>query len=278
MAGRLALMTLLLCACGEEDPAPRQPTLPDAGTGAEASWRLVWSDEFEGAAGTPPDPARWVHDVGGDGWGNDQLEFDTDRVENAAHDGQGNLVITAREEAFGGRAYTSARIKTQGLFAQRHGRFEARIRLPAGRGLWPAFWMLGDDIETVGWPRCGEIDVMEFRGQRPDESTGAVHGPGYEGGQALGGVSTAVADLSLDFHVFSVEWDARGIVWAVDDVVFHRVFPASLPPGAPWVFDHPFFLILNLAVGGSYVGPPDATTVFPQALRVDYVRVYERVE
>jgi beta-glucanase (GH16 family) len=277
LALRWALSLLIggLAGCGETPP-PRQPALPDAQAPAEAGWRLTWSDEFEGEAGTPPDPTRWTHDVGGDGWGNDQLEFNTDRVENAALDGQGNLALTARREAFGGRAFTSARIKTKGLFSQRYGRFEARLRLPRGQGIWPAFWLLGDDIDQVGWPACGEIDVMEFRGQRVWESTGAVHGPGYAGGQALPGAFDEIADLTADFHVYAVEWDEDAIVWSVDGVPFHRVFPTSLPPGGRWAFDHPFFIILNVAVGGSYVGAPDDSTPLPQQMLVDHVRVYER--
>jgi beta-glucanase (GH16 family) len=124
-------------------------------------WQLVWRDEFDGPAGTPPDPTRWKHDVGGHGWGNDQLEYDTDRPENASLDGQGHLAIVARKESYGGRSYTSARLNTAGRFARAYGRFEARLRQPIGQGLWPAFWLLGNDIGAVGWPGCGEIDVME---------------------------------------------------------------------------------------------------------------------
>jgi len=273
---RWPLALLILTACEGAATSPRQPTLPDAGTPPAEAWRLTWSDEFEGPAGTALDPTRWVFDVGGDGWGNEQLEFDTDRTENAALDGDGHLAITARREAFGGREFTSARITTQGLFAQQYGRFEARMRLTRGQGMWPAFWLLGANIDQVGWPTCGEIDVMEARGQQPAQSTGAVHGPGYAGGRSLYGAYDADQDLSDDFHVFSVEWDADGIVWQVDGVPFHRVYPTSVPLDAPWAFDHPFFIILNLAVGGTYLGPPDGSTPFPQALLVDYVRVYER--
>lgn len=243
---------------------------------APAGWRLTWRDEFDGAAGTPVDATRWVHDVGGHGWGNGQLEFDTDRVDNVRHDGEGHLAIVARREDFGGNAYTSGRIKTEGRFAQAYGRFEARIRLPVGQGIWPAFWLLGADIGAVGWPGCGEIDVMEFRGQTPRESTGALHGPGYSGGEALWAARQSAAPLPDDFHVFAVEWDPHQIVWMVDGEVFQRRAPAGLPAGAQWVFDHPFFVILNVAVGGSFLGPPDASTVFPQTMLVDYVRVFER--
>lgn len=255
---------------GPVDGAGPDATVPPPLPG----WRLTWHDEFDGPAGTPPDPTRWTHDVGGDGWGNAQLEYNTDRPENAQHDGEGRLVITARREAYRGNAYTSARIKTQGLFAQRYGRFEASIQLPIGQGMWPAFWMLGDDIGDVGWPVCGEIDVMEFRGQRPRESTGALHGPGYSAGQAIYAAYASPTRLPDDFHLFAVEWGPDGIEWTVDGQVFHTVSPGDQPPGARWVYDHPFFLILNLAVGGTFVGSPDGNTVFPQAMYVDYVRVY----
>ncbi|MCC6619873.1 MAG: glycoside hydrolase family 16 protein [Deltaproteobacteria bacterium] len=255
-------------AC-DEDPLVDRQTRP---------WQLTWADEFDGPAGSPPDPARWVHDVGGDGWGNAQLEFDTARTDNAALDGEGRLVITARREDYQGRAFTSARIKTQGLFAQRHGRFEARIKVPLGAGLWPAFWLLGDDIGEVGWPACGEIDVMEYRGQVPDVVHGTLHGPGYSGGSPIS--DTLFLDDGVrfadDFHVFAVEWDPGRIAWFVDDTLYHVATGAQLPAGAPWVFEHPFFIILNLAVGGTFGGSVDASTPFPAELVIDWVRVYER--
>ncbi|MFN3202084.1 MAG: family 16 glycosylhydrolase [Bradymonadia bacterium] len=272
-AGALALSML---GCGDgETPAPQQPEVPDAGLAPQTGWRLTWSDEFDAPAGSPIDPEKWVHDIGGGGWGNQQLEFNSDRTENVAHDGNGNLVFTAIQEDFMGNSHTSARIKTEGLFSQRYGRFEARIQLPRGQGLWPAFWMLGDDISTVGWPECGEIDIMEFRGQNPLESTGAIHGPGHSAGQAYGGLRRSDSDLTEGFHVYAVEWSEDSIVWSVDDDVFLRATPESLPKGSPWSFDDTFFLILNVAVGGTYVGNPDDTTVFPQRMLVDYVRVYE---
>jgi beta-glucanase (GH16 family) len=245
---------------------------PDAGP--PQRWRLVWADEFDGPAG-PLDPAKWTHDVGGDGWGNDQLEFDTDRLTNSAVDGAGHLIITAREEAFGGRRYTSARILTRDRFARRYGRFEARIQLPRGQGIWPAFWMLGANIGNVGWPQCGEIDIMEFRGQNERECTVALHGPGYSGGNPLGAVAPSDTPLPDDFHVFAVEWAPERIQWFVDDRQVFEATPADIPPGTRWVYDHPFFIILNVAVGGRFLGNPDATTQFPQQMRVDYVRVWE---
>lgn len=236
--------------------------------------RLSFEDEFDGPAGESPDPAKWAFDKGTD-WGNAQLEYDTDRPENVSLDGEGHLAITAREESYGGQPYTSGRIKTQGLFERAHGRFEARIKLPSGRGLWPAFWLLGADIQTAGWPVCGEIDVMEYRGQEPAVAHGSLHGPGYSGGSAL--TSTYVlpeGGFDDDYHVFAIEWDEDGITWYIDDDAYQTITPGDLPGGKAWVFDDPFFILLNVAVGGNYVGSPDSSTVFPQTMYVDWVRAY----
>lgn len=235
------------------------------------AWQLVWHDEFDGAA---LDTTKWVRETGGNGWGNGELEFYTDRVENARLE-NGYLVIEARQEALGNQAYTSARLKTQGLGAWKHGRIEARIRIPRGQGMWPAFWMLGDDISQVGWPGCGEIDIMENIGKEPSRVHGTVHGPNYSGANGVGGSynlrSGAFAD---DFHVFAIEWQASGIQWFVDSTLYKTVLPGDLP--GRWVFDHPFFILLNVAVGGYWPGNPDSTTLFPQTMLVDYVRVYQR--
>ena len=242
------------------------------GTGPGTEWTLVWSDEFDGPAGQLPDPANWVFDIGTD-WGNRQLEYDTGRPENVSLDGEGHLAITARREPYGGSAYTSGRIKTEGLFEQAYGRFEARIRLPSGRGIWPAFWMLGNDFARVGWPGSGEIDVMEYRGQEPTIVHGTVHGPGYS---AAGGLTARYlltgARFDTGFHEFAIEWTDDRIVWFVDGQRYHAV-DRNDPPGR-WVFDHPFFILLNVAVGGTFVGPPDGSTDFPQSMLVDWVRVY----
>jgi beta-glucanase (GH16 family) len=237
-------------------------------------WTLMWEDEFDGPAGQPPDSSAWRYDVGTN-WGNDQLEYDTARPENVSLDGDGHLAIVARKEPYNGSAYTSGRINTSGFFAQAQGRFEARIRLPRGRGLWPAFWLLGTDIGTVGWPECGEIDIMEYRGQEPAIVHGSLHGPGYSGGSALTGRYTLSDDtFDAGFHVFTVQWERDRITWYVDGVIYKVVTPKNVPSGGHWVFDHPFFIILDLAVGGNFVGPPDASTVFPQTMLVDWVRVY----
>ncbi len=239
---------------------------------SEREWQLVWQDEFDGSAGQSPDPTRWTFDIGTD-WGNAQLEYDTDRPENVSLDGQGNLAITARRESFQGQPFTSARILTRGLFEQAYGRFEARIQMPSGPGLWPAFWLLGANFDTVGWPACGEIDIMEYRGQEPSTVHGSLHGPGYSAGNAV----TRRFDLPQDrfdtgFHVFAVEWGEDYIDWYVNETLYQSIKPSDLP--AAWVYDHPFYIILNLAVGGNYVGPPNESTTFPQTMLVDWVRVY----
>ncbi len=249
-------------------------------TRTERDWVVVWEDEFEGAAGEGLDPARWVHDIGrGDnGWGNAELQYYTDRPANAAQTGDGHLAITAVKEELNGADYTSARIKTQGVFSQAFGRVEARIKLPVGAGIWPAFWMLGDDITSVGWPTCGEIDIMEYRGQTPDVVHGSLHGPGYFGGNPLTGSYFLPAGKRFDedFHVFAVEWDPGRVAFYVDDTLYHIATSAQVPRGGRWVFDSPFFLILNIAVGGNFLGSPNASTQFPQTMLVDYVRVLER--
>ena len=238
-------------------------------------WELVWQDEFNGPVGSVPDSSKWGYDLG-TGWGNRQLEYDTDEPRNASMDGQGNLAITAFVEGYEGCDYTSARIVTRDLFEPTYGKFEARIKMPSGQGMWPAFWLLGADIDSVGWPQCGEIDIMEYRGQEPNMIHGTIHGPGYSGSQGIGNsVHTGENRFDEDFHVFTVEWFPEMIQWFMDGVLYHTIRPRDLP--GEWVYDHPFYIILNLAVGGSYVGSPDETTVFPQSLLIDYVRVYKTV-
>jgi len=262
LAGISLLLTMISCDSSTD------PEIPD--------YQLVWADEFEGPAGQSPDSTKWAYDIGtGDnGWGNQELQYYTDRPENVSLDGQGNLVITAISEQYGGQPFTSARIKTEGLFEQTYGRFEARIKLPYGPGLWPAFWLLGTDISTVGWPECGEIDIMEYRGQQPNLIHSTVHGPGYSGG---GGVSKSYGfendRFDVDFHLFAVEWGKDFIRFYVDDVMFQELNPGDL--SGTWVFDNSFFMIFNVAVGGNYVGFPTSETPFPQDMVIDYVRVYK---
>src|SRR5215467_1039123 len=244
------------------------------------SWTLAWSDEFDGAAGSAPDQSKWGYDIGGNGWGNNELEYYTKRTDNAFLDGNGNLVIKAIKENYTGsdgvtRNYTSARLLTKGYFTQKYGRFEARIKLPFGQGIWPAFWMLGANIDSAGWPTCGEVDIMENVGREPSVNHASMHGPGYSGGNPL----TATYSLpngqkfSDDFHVFAFEWAPGVARFYVDGNLYETGTPADVA-GSKWVFDHPFFILWNLAVGGSFPGNPDSTTVFPQTMVVDYVRVY----
>ena len=224
-----------------------------------SDWHLVWSDEFDGPANSAPDPAKWTYDLGGGGWGNRELEVYTDTRNNVFEDGAGHLVIRAIKTEAGG--YTSARLKTQGKFSIEYGKIEARIKIPRGQGMWPAFWMLGDDIATAGWPQCGEIDVMENIGKEPAVAHATVHGPGYSGARGISAPDSLPGSppLSEDFHVYSVEWTPNRIQFFLDGAGYQTVTPASLPTGAKWVYDHPFFLLLNLAVGGGWPGNPDQT-------------------
>lgn len=236
----------------------------------------AWADEFDGPANAAPDSSKWTYDLGtNNGWGNNELETYTNATQNVRMDGAGHLVIHVERS---GSGFTSARLKTQGLFSVRYGRIEARIKLPFGQGIWPAFWMLGTNITTAGWPLCGEIDVMEHIGREPSVNHGSVHGPGYSGGNAISGLFTlpGSARFSDDFHVFAIEWASQRVAFEVDGNVYKTITPASLPAGREWVFDNPFFLILNVAVGGNFPGNPDASTQFPQEMVVDYVRVSPR--
>jgi len=255
---------------------------------ADRAWKLVWKDEFSGTNGSAVDASKWVSETGGGGWGNNELEYYTKRLDNA-YQQDGNLVIKVLQEKYTGddgvtRNYTSARLKTLGKFSQTYGRFEARIKIPRGQGLWPAFWMLGTDIEKPGWPGCGEIDIMENIGKEPALVHGTIHGPGYSGGHGIGAPYALPAALPADqrfaddFHLFAVEWEPNVIRFYVDDHLYATRTPADLPKGAKWVYDHPFFVLLNVAVGGDWPGSPDASSEFPQTMLVDYVRVYERAK
>lgn len=248
----------------------------------EQKWDLVWSDEFARPNGSGLDPTKWIIEVGGGGWGNHELEYYTDRLQNAYIE-DGRLVIRAQREKYKGndgvpRDYTSARLKTKGKFSQTYGRFEAGLKIPYGQGLWPAFWMMGDDIDRVDWPACGEIDIMENVGKEPSIVHGTIHGPGYSGSAGIGTSYTLPPGKRFadDFHVFAVEWEPDAIRFYVDSDLYATRTRADLPRGRKWVFDHPFFLLMNVAVGGDWPGSPDASTVFPQTMRVDYVRVYQR--
>ena len=256
-----------------------QPPKPDAAPPANSKkWVLTWSDEFNGPNGSAVDPAKWSVVTGGNGFGNHELEYYTARPENVRQE-DGNLVIEAIKQTFTGpdgvtRNYTSGRLKTAGNFAQKYGRFEARIRIPSGKGIWPAFWMLGDNISTAQWPGCGEIDVMESIGAQATVY-GTLHGPGYSGDHGLSSkYSPLTGRFADEFHIYAVEWEPREIRFYVDDHLYSTRTPSDLPRGTSWVYDHPFFILLNFAVGGDWPGNPDESTAFPQKMLVDYVRVY----
>jgi len=253
--------------------------------GTNPQWNIVWSDEFNG---TSINTNNWTFEIGSDcpdncGWGNNELEYYTSRTNNAYVSG-GLLHIVAQQESYAGYNYTSARMKTQGKQSWVYGRMEARIQIPRGQGIWPAFWMLGTNIDSVGWPTCGEIDIMENIGKTSDQGTdhGTIHGPqsggDYNGGAGVGGTYTLPGGAALadNFHIYGVEWTTNQITWFLDTNQFFTATPASLPGGTTWVFTQPQFFILNVAVGGNWPGNPDGTTVFPQQMQVDYVRVYQQ--
>jgi uncharacterized protein (TIGR03437 family) len=258
---------------------------------AQTAWQLVWSDEFNGTAGSPPDPANWNYDLGGGGWGNGEAETYTNSPNNVFQDGNGNLVIQAIRDSSGN--FTSARLQTGAPGAStdttdlswQYGLAEARIKLPFGLGVWPAFWMLGEDIDTVSWPQCGELDIMENFGTFNNNASinnGTAHGPGYSGGSGITEAITLPWGETVydDYHIYSLEWSQNSIQFFVDGVVYNTVTPASIPAGDDWVFNAPFFILLNLAIGGpsTFLGTPDPSAPFPnQDLVVDYVRVYQAV-
>jgi len=255
--------------------------LLSSNTPASANYILHWSDEFDGPKGSAPDSTKWNYDLGGSGFGNHELECYTDRRENSYLDGNGNLVMKAIKESFTGadgikKDYTSARLLTKGKFSHTFGRWEARIKMPTGQGIWPAFWMMGDNIDKVGWPGCRELDIGEIKGSQPSENNGSLHAPGFSGANCLTGKFTLPEGkkFSDDFHIFSIEWLPDCIRFYVDGQLYSTKTPADVP-GKEWGYDKPCFILLDLAIGGDFGGNPDDTTVFPQEMLVDYVRVYD---
>jgi beta-glucanase (GH16 family) len=232
---------------------------------------LVWSDEFDGSA---INPANWVHETGGNGWGNNEWQVYTDDEANSYVE-DGHLMIVALQE---GGTYTSARLKSQDLQEFQFGRIDIRAVLPFGQGVWPALWMLGANFNEVGWPECGEIDIMELLGHQPNFVHGTAHwGEIIGGGHPSYGVST-YSDFPTtfvdEFHVFSIEWSQDTIQWLMNDEVFHTITSENVAPyESP--FNAPFFFIMNIAVGGNWPGYPDESTLFPQFMAVDYIRVYQ---
>jgi beta-glucanase (GH16 family) len=239
-----------------------------------ADWQLVWSDEFNQPDGSAPNPANWGYDIGNGGWGNEELEYYTSRTNNARIE-NGQLVIEAQQESYGGSSYTSARLKTQGLWSWAYGRIEASIKIPQGQGIWPAFWMLGTNFASVGWPTCGEIDIMENIGKKPSTVYGSIH---LHGGDLTKSFSLPNDQkLASEFHTYGITWFPKLMQFYIDSPtnIYATYTPADLPANAAWPFDcGKFFIILNVAVGGKWPGNPDATSTFPQEMLVDYVRVY----
>ena len=271
-----SLLLLLCCALTGRAASPQSAAEP------AGSWRMTWQDEFNGKDGSRPDPAKWVYDVGGNGWGNHELETYTDRLSNVRVE-HGNLVLEARHEDYTGsdgkpQPYTSGRLKTLGKFAQQEGRFEARIKIPKGRGVWPAFWMEGANIAAVGWPACGELDIMENIGHQPGRIYSTLHGSGFEAKSHLQSRLDLPDGQSLgdDFHVYGVEWSGNTTTFLLDGKPYGSIVRDTVEHGRDLPFQQPFFMLLNLAIGGDWEGAPDAATVFPATMLVDFVRVYER--
>jgi beta-glucanase (GH16 family) len=268
----VALAIALVCtSCNEpvdDVPALGVPALAAPAQGAA----VIWSEEFDGSAGQPPNASRWNLETGGGGWGNNELQTYTDTRQNSYLDGQGDLVIAARK----GTGYTSARLNTLGKFAIQDGVLSARIRLPAGRGLLPAFWLLGTDMADVGWPRAGEIDVIETPNTGTEYNNG-IHGPAagtkdpwkLSSNGSFGGV-----DLSDDFHVYSVAKSRDVITISIDGIAVGRFARYELLPGQDWVFDKPAYVVLTIAVGGDWPGQPDDSTPNPALMYVDWLRAY----
>jgi beta-glucanase (GH16 family) len=281
IAGLIALYSLVGCTGPGDVPGIKKkpkttPTIamPTATPKQQAP---IWSDEFNGPKGTAPDPLKWTPEIGGEGWGNGQLDYDTNN-QNTYQDGQGNLVLEARQENpvgshcwYGPCQYTSAQITTSGHFTFTYGRLEARIKLPFGQGIWPAFWLVDNNCADVWQPACGEIDIMENIGKEPDTNYGTVHGPGYFSGtyKLLHGA------FSDDFHIFALQWDSNHLYFFVDGINYYTVDRTTITNQTHWVYDHPFYIVLDIAIGGPWAGSPDSTTVWPQKMYVSYVRLYK---
>jgi len=282
----LAVSAPLVYACST---ASIVSTPPATSTLPTTTWVQVWSDEFDGAVGAPIDSTKWSYETadgcqqGICGWGNNEKEYYTDAPENIALNGHGQLMIVARRApagltcSYGPCLYTSARITTRGKMLAAPGRVEARIKLPAGQGLWPAFWMLGHTSPLVRWPDCGELDIMENKGSQPSTTSSAVHGPGYSGQTPFAHTNTLASSvLSDDFHTFAVEWDSLSVQFFVDGTLHYVVTRDAIEQYGKSILDQPFFLMLNLAVGGHFDGDPQSDAIFPATMLVDYVRVYAR--
>ena len=276
----LVVTALLLSACS---------TAAIVSTPSPITWTQVWSDEFDGAAGASIDATKWNYQTadgckeGICGWGNNEKEYYTDASDNISLNGQGQLMIVARTAPagltcyYGPCRYTSGKVTTRDKMLAQPGRVVARIKLPRGQGLWPAFWMLGHSYPVTPWPAAGELDVMENKGSQRSTTSSAVHGPGYSGATPFAHAhDLSSGTLSDDFHTFAVEWDALRVRFFVDDAVHYESTRHALEQYGKSILDQPYFVILNLAVGGHFDGDPQSDAIFPATMLVDYVRVYVR--
>ena len=249
--------------------------------GLAAVGELAWSEDFDGPVGSPPAASTWTAELGAGGWGCDQRQWYTDSAANASITADGHLTVVGRQDGIVNESgdivagsITSARLMSKDKVTVTYGRIAARIRVPAGLGMWPAFWMLGSDIDEVGWPGCGEIDVMEYVGSDPTRVHGTVHGPGYAGLEhGIGKAYDTGTDLASGFHVYAVDWTANQITWLIDDTVYSQLTPAEVP--GPWPFTHPFFLVINLAIGGAWPGNDTDNPALPAHMLIDWIHVYE---
>ena len=255
------LLIILLSACSSPKVTPPE------------GYELLWHDEFDGKK---IDTNNRTYDIGGWGWGNGEAQYYTTREENARVE-KGLLIIEGRQEKFEDSYYTSARLKTQGLHEFQYGRIEARVKVPIGKGLWPAFWMLGSNFNGSNWPDCGEIDIMEYLGKEPDLILGTLHGPGYSGAMGISSWNRQTYNIADEFHTFAIDWTVEKIDWYYDGELYHTVKRTDVGD-REWVFDQPFFIILNLAIGGQLPGPVGLDTVFPTQYQIDYVRVFQPVK
>jgi beta-glucanase (GH16 family) len=284
----LALAAAVACSSGGST-AVAPVNNPPVTTPAPTTWKLAWSDEFDGAAGSGVDAAKWGHDLGDGcssgicGWGNNEREWYTNAPENVSLDGAGHLQIVARVAPagltcyYGACRYTSGKITTRGKMTAAPGRVEARLKLPTGQGLWPAFWMLGSGFPTVAWPACGELDIRENKGSTSLATSSAIHGPGYSGNTPFAHVSQLPGGgVTTDFHTYAVEWNAETVRFSVDSTVNYEVSRASIQQFGEPVIGNAYFVILNLAVGGQFDGNPQSDAIFPATMLVDWVRVYTK--
>ena len=274
-------LTVVVEAIGRRGAGPSRH-VPSVRGGSSKWPRLIWSDNFDGPAGASPSPKKWSFDTGGSGWGNQELESYTSRPTNAELDGRGHLVIAARAETYTGRdgitrGYTSARLQTFNEFQFKYGLVEARIKVPSCAGLISQFWALGSEAyeSSSAWPGSGEIDTMEVRGSQPHVVEGTVHGPWPWAQHGVSASARRTASLAAGFHVYGMEWTPDRIRFILDGSVYQTITPADLRAGAAWPFKHPYFLLMDLAVGGEWAGSPKSSTLFPARMVVDWVRVWQ---